>query len=68
MGSQLSNKHLNISSETRFYTEFIILNYLVLIVATELLQFHVTQTMLCFQNFNIKPANNSKQKEIHSEI
>ena len=67
MGSQLSNKHLNISSETRFYTEFIILNSLVLIVATELLQFHVSQTMLCFQNFNIKPAD-EQTKQIHSEI
>ena len=53
MGSQLSNKHLNISSETRFYTEFINSNSLVLTETTQLLQFHVAQTIVSFLNFNI---------------
>ena len=51
------------SSEPRFYTEFINLNSLVLKLATELLQFQLAQTVLYFQNLNIKPSDKSKQKK-----
>ena len=30
---------------------------------SKLLQFHVAQTMLCFQYFNIEPADKSKQNK-----